>query len=324
MDKKDYEMVLRKYGDRKKPVYVLLYHPWMAGFEDYFPAHLSWLRRNGFESISTEELAGYLKGDQALIPGRPIVITLDDGTVEDYTIAYPALKGFGFTGTVFAPTAEKYLMLSGTDWWNEVESAGVLRIEGHSHSHALAFISDRVEGFFVDEKEERKPIIKGLEVRAGAPLFELGYELVSKRFIPSRKFVEKCVDYVKRQGDKAFFEKRGWKEELLGVAAEYRGDLGRYETEEEKRERIAEELEQSKKIIEETLGDGKEVRFFAYPFGAYDAGLVEQVKKAGYQGAFSTDAGGNGPGDDPFLIKRVTVSEENPSGGLGNILKEYE
>jgi len=316
-------MVLKKHPDRKKPVYVLLYHPWLEGFGDYFPGHLSWLRRNGFESIPIEELVGYLKGDLDLIPERPIVITLDDGTVEDRTIAYPALKRLGFTGTVFAPTAERYLNRSGTDWWDEVESAGVLRIEGHSHSHALAFVSDRVEGFFVDEKEERKPIVKGLELKAGAPLFELGYELVSRRFIPSREFVERCVGYVKQQGERAFFEKREWKEELLGVAGQYRGSPGRYETEGEKRKRIAEELEQSKKIIEETLGNGKEVRFFAYPFGAYDAGLVEQVKEAGYQGAFSTDAGGNRPGDDPFLIKRVTVSEENPFGGLGNILKEY-
>jgi len=82
------------------------------------------LKRNGFESISLDELLRYLKGKEAFIPKHPVVITFDDGTIENYTIAYPALRRYGFTGTIFAPTAEKYLRQSGTDWWGEVESAG--------------------------------------------------------------------------------------------------------------------------------------------------------------------------------------------------------
>ena len=91
----------------------------------------------------------------------------------------------------------------------------------------------------------------------------------------------------------------------------------------EKGKRIREELKMSKTIIQETIGNGKEVRFFAYPFGAYDSDLIEYLKEAGYKGAFTTEPGGNHKGDDPFLIKRMTILEENSFGGLSNILKEY-
>lgn len=316
-------MVGIKSSDFNKPIYVLLYHPWLGGFKDYFTAHLSWARENGFESISLKNLIQYLKGEEVLIPERPIVITFDDGTIENYTIAYPLLEKYGFTGTVFAPTAHEYIKTSGTDWWKKVDSEGILKIEGHSHTHALTFVSDQVEDFYIGKKQNLEPYVKGLDRRLGAPIFGLGYELVSKRFIPRKKLMDMCVDYVNGKGGRAFFEREDWKGELFRIVSNHEGDRGRYETEGEKRKRIEEELKLSKKSIEETIGHGEKVNFFAYPFGAYDADLMEYLKHAGYIGAFTTSPGGNRKGEDPFLIKRMMILEENSFGGLSNILKEY-
>jgi peptidoglycan/xylan/chitin deacetylase (PgdA/CDA1 family) len=306
----------------EKPVYVLIYHPWMDGFEKCFTIHLSWLRENGFKSIPLEHLLQYLKGEEVLIPERPIAITLDDGTIENYTLAYPLLKKYGFTGTVFAPTADKYIDISGKDWWKEVEGERVLKIEGHSHTHSFIFINDHVDDFYIRECQDREPIIKGLDPRPGAPLFGLGYEFVSKRFFPDRKLINRCVDYARQQGF-SFFEKEHWKEELMGVVSTFKGDLGRFETEEEKGRRLDEELRLSKKMIEETFGNGKEVQFFAYPFGACHSDLFRHLKQSGYVGAFTTEPGGNKKGDHPFLIKRMTILNEDSFGGLADILKEY-
>jgi peptidoglycan/xylan/chitin deacetylase (PgdA/CDA1 family) len=184
--------------DFDKPIYVLLYHPWLEGFKDYFSAHLSWLRENKFESISLEGLLRYLKGEEVLVPERPIVITLDDGSIENYTMAYPLLKKYRLTGTVFAPTAQRYRGKSGKGWWKEVEKEGILRVESHSHTHSLIFVSDQVENFYMGKTQSLEPYVKGLDRRYGAPIFELGYELKSQKFIPNREVMDRCVDYVKK------------------------------------------------------------------------------------------------------------------------------
>lgn len=307
----------------EKPIYVLLYHPWMDGFKEYFTAHLSWLRENRFESIVLEKVLNYVRGGKISVPERPIAITLDDGTIENFTIAYPLLQEYGYTGTVFAPTANKYIKMSGMDWWREVEDEGVLKIEGHSHTHALAFVNDHVHDFYIREKREREPIIKGLNAMPGGPIFELGYELVLKRFLPDTILMDMCVDYVGKQGGMTFFKKEHWREEMFSLISKYKGDRGRYETEEEKRERIREELEVSKPLIENVIGKGKKVRFFAYPFGAYDSDLIEYLQDTGYIAAFTTHPGGNVRGDNPYLLKRMMILNQDSFGGLGSILAEY-
>ncbi len=307
----------------EKPIYVLLYHPWADGFKECFMAHLSWLRDNRFESIGSEELLDYVEGRPISVPERPIAITFDDGTIENFTLAYPLLQEYGYKGTVFAPTADKYIEMSGMDWWRKVEDQGVLTIEGHSHTHAVAFVNDRVHDFFLGEKKEREPIIKGLHAGPGAPIFELGYELVLKRFLPNRSFSDLCVDHVEKRGGISFFQKEDWKEEMFHLISQYKGDRGRYETEEEKRERIREELERPKPFIESAIGKGKKVRFFAYPFGAHDSDLIESLKHAGYRGAFTTDPGGNVKGDTPYLLKRIMIPSQDSLGGLESILAEY-
>lgn len=316
-------MVMIGSSDFNKTIYVLLYHPWLEGFKEYFTAHLSWLRKNGFESIPLERLVQYLKGEEVPIPEKPIVITFDDGTIENYTIAYPLLKKYGFIGTVFGPTADEYFKLSGKDWWKEVDREGVLGIEGHSHTHALAFINDQIEDFYVGKEQSRGPYVKGLDERPGAPIFGIGYELVSKRFIPREELIDICVDYVNRNGGRILFEREDWRGELFRIVSKYGRNRGRFETEEEKRERIKEELELSKTIIEEVVGNGKEVKFFAYPFGAYDSDLIEYLKHTGYIGAFTTNPGGNVRGDNPYLLKRMMILNQDSFGGLGSILAEY-
>ena len=316
-------MALIGSSDFNRAIYVLLYHPWLEGFKDYFSAHLSWLRENEFESISLESLLRYLKGEEVLVPGRPIVITLDDGSIENYTMAYPLLKKNRLTGTVFAPTAQRYRGKSGKGWWKEVEEEGTLRVESHSHTHSLIFVSDRIEDFYMGKTPNLEPYVKGLDRRYGAPVFGMGYELVSKRFIPKKELMDQCVDYVKKQGGAIFFKREGWKEKLFQLVLRYRGNRGEYETKGAKVKRTREELKMSKTIIQETIGKGKEVRFFAYPFGAYDSDLIEHLKEAGFHGAFTTQSGGNRKGDDPFAIKRMSILKEDSFGGPADILKEY-
>ena len=92
----------------------------------------------------------------------------------------------------------------------------------------------------------------------------------------------------------------------------------------EKRKRIQKELEVSKEKIEEVIGGGKRVHFFAYPFGAYNTDLIESVKESGYWSSFTTEPGGNLNGDNPYLLKRMMILSDDSFGGLNKILAEYE
>lgn len=68
------------------------------------------------------------------------------------------------------------------------------------------------------------------------------------------------------------------------------------------------EIEQPKSLLHSLTGL-TEIPF-AYPFGSrgsFDPAIVQAVKKSGYLCAFTTIEGLNGPGTDPFRLKRIEI-----------------
>ncbi|GFP77699.1 polysaccharide deacetylase family protein [Clostridium fungisolvens] len=67
---------------------------------DKFRQQMKYLKDNGYFTLTMDELYGYLRENTA-IPSKSIVLTFDDGYIGNYTYAYPVLKEFGFTATIF-------------------------------------------------------------------------------------------------------------------------------------------------------------------------------------------------------------------------------
>ena len=65
------------------------------------------------------------------------------------------------------------------------------------------------------------------------------------------------------------------------------------------------EIKSSRIILEENIGET--VRYFSYPFGSYNHKIVEQVRMAGYQGAFSVISGGQ----DEYSYRRILISRRD-------------
>jgi len=65
-----------------------------------FNSQLNILKMNGYASISVAQLAKSLKTGSPL-PQRSVVITFDDGNADVYENAYPIMKEFGYTGTIY-------------------------------------------------------------------------------------------------------------------------------------------------------------------------------------------------------------------------------
>lgn len=136
------QQAIKGFGSSKK-IPVLMYHSiaYEKGNElripkDKFRLQMKYLSDNGFTPLTLNELYSYIVFGTSL-PKKPIVITLDDGYIDNYTNALPVLKEFGFKATVFMITScidsvdNKYLT---TKQLQEMDKAG-MDIESHTVNH---------------------------------------------------------------------------------------------------------------------------------------------------------------------------------------------
>jgi len=97
-----------------REVPILLYHKIIdlsnsdARFLTYispkeFEQEMDYLSSNGYTTISLDMLREHFSKGAAL-PIKPVIITFDDGFKDNYTNAFPVLKRYGFTATIFLAT----------------------------------------------------------------------------------------------------------------------------------------------------------------------------------------------------------------------------
>jgi peptidoglycan/xylan/chitin deacetylase (PgdA/CDA1 family) len=115
-----------------------------------FRAQMLYLADNGFTPIDLYDLSRAITAKTQL-PPKPVIITLDDGYRDNYENAFPILKEFGFTATLFLPTDFLDNNHPGYLTWEMVhEMAAVgIRFEPHSKSHVN--LSGRDRDFLVWE-----------------------------------------------------------------------------------------------------------------------------------------------------------------------------
>lgn len=139
-EKIKHQQAIKGIGTSKR-IPILMYHSiaYQEGNElripkEKFREQMKYLYDNGYTPLSMDELYSHMVFGTK-VPEKPIVITLDDGYVDNYTNAYPVLKEFGFKATVFmitgAATDTAYL-----NWEQikEMDSNGV-SIEAHTVTH---------------------------------------------------------------------------------------------------------------------------------------------------------------------------------------------
>jgi len=70
---------------------------------DTFKAQMKMIAEKGYHTILPDELYAYLTKGAAL-PSNPIMITYDDTDLDQYTVALPEMKKYGFKGVFFIMT----------------------------------------------------------------------------------------------------------------------------------------------------------------------------------------------------------------------------
>jgi peptidoglycan/xylan/chitin deacetylase (PgdA/CDA1 family) len=90
---------------------VLLYHKMSSSSEDSltirpetFEQHLMVLQKSGYETISFRQLLAFRENGSPL-PEKPVMITFDDGYVNNGELAYSLLKKHGCKAVFFIPSA---------------------------------------------------------------------------------------------------------------------------------------------------------------------------------------------------------------------------
>lgn len=101
-----------------------------------FRAQMAYLAENGYSTIDFYDLSLAITNKREL-PPKSVIITLDDGYIDNYTFAFPILQEFGFKATFFVISEFVDFGYEGYLTWEMVEemSAAGMRIESHSRTH---------------------------------------------------------------------------------------------------------------------------------------------------------------------------------------------
>lgn len=153
---------------RAHAVPVLMYHHvlpsggFIAVTPDNFEDQLAWLARHGYRSVSADEFAAHLEGTP--LPPRSVLITFDDGYLDNWLHAWPLLRKYGFRAVVFLVTSwvgqgpprslapgeslpghhecEELIAQGRADEvmlrWSEIrimQADGVMEFHSHTHTH---------------------------------------------------------------------------------------------------------------------------------------------------------------------------------------------
>jgi peptidoglycan/xylan/chitin deacetylase (PgdA/CDA1 family) len=299
-------IVRRSSGPRSsnhQPV-ILMYHRVGAKGADphrlsvseaTFRAQLAWLR-DSCCVVPLEELAGghSIKSEKPMV-----VLTFDDGYVDNFTVAAPALRECGLPATFFLTTEESPLPYY--YWWDRL-------------SHALLGV-------------ERVPETLTLDLPAGRQTFETStaaqrhqaHALVYNAIVRSPPGARDAVvhDVFSWAGRPALEldDRRMTWTEVEQLVSDGCFTIGAHTVRHaylpaQSDSTIMAELRGSRETLQTVTGSS--VDALAYPFRAHDERIVAAARTAGFRVAVTGEDRTVVAGDRPLALPRVEVIEEPP------------
>jgi len=285
-----------------------------------FESHLKALRCANFHTISLQMLyANMTEGKE--IPSRSVVLTFDDGYLDNWVFAYPLLKKYGFHATIFVnpdfvnpagslhPNLEDVwsgrisshdLPKSGYLSWHEMramESSGNIDIQSHGLTHTWYFSSAKIIDFHHpgdsypwlawNAHPERKHLWIAEDQQTlvpwGMPVYQHEKSLATRRYFPDENLDKVLADYVRGHGNETFFQRVDWRQRLEQAATDYRQTNG-------DRGRFESDADYQARLHHELAGSkqmierqlDKRVDFLCWPGGGYNDTSIVISKEVGY------------------------------------------
>lgn len=111
---------------------------------DQFKEQMEYLHNQGYNTITLAQLYDYLENGTEL-PNKPIVITFDDGYVDNYKNVLPILKEYNVKATLFMISdAANTPGFVSTEQMHQMEAGG-FDIQGHTNHHKILTKIDPTE-----------------------------------------------------------------------------------------------------------------------------------------------------------------------------------
>ena len=189
-----------KYANSIRSIPILCYHQFTTGSlaerrlevsAENFERQMRFLSEEGFQVIPLKRLLAILKGKSA-IPPKAVVLTIDDGYLSVYTYAYPVLKKYGFSATLFVYT--DFIGGSAALSWKQIKAmseSGVIDVESHTKTHSSLAFDNQQE----DKTEYQKRIALEIDASAKAIMKHVGHmpKILAYPYGDSSRYV---VDYM--------------------------------------------------------------------------------------------------------------------------------
>jgi peptidoglycan/xylan/chitin deacetylase (PgdA/CDA1 family) len=250
-----------------------------------------------FHVATLEEVFAMIGGD---IPrGTNVLITFDDGYIDNYTLAFPILRAQGVQGVFFLPTA--FIGTGKLPWWDVIAY-----IVKQSVKERIRLEYPEAANFDLKADGGRRVSMQILR------LFTQPSVEDPERFI---RELETVCEVPRPEGDvkRCFLD---WHEAremqhhgmAFGSHTHSHEILTKLSPESQR-----EEARLSKEILERELK--RKTDILAYPVGlkhCFSAETVSVLKQTGYRAAFSFYGGSNLPGKiQPFDIRRYGVADQS-------------
>jgi peptidoglycan/xylan/chitin deacetylase (PgdA/CDA1 family) len=196
---------------------------------DIFEGHLRLIKSNGYTTLDSEDFLSVINGDKP-VPPKPIMITFDDGWLDNWLFAFLLLKKYQMKAIIFVITSQladngkrqradegavsplpvhkecqKFVeqgrgdevMLS-WDELREMGKSGLVDIQSHTHTH------QRWDKINSDDEQRRK--ILDEELRISKRLIEEGLGKKCRAVCwPWGKYSEEYIELAKSSGYELMF-----------------------------------------------------------------------------------------------------------------------
>ena len=297
------------------PVPVFCFH---AVEPESFEAYLIYLNDNGYRAIDTTEWLDEIE-NPSCVASNKVLLTFDDGDVTLYHTAYPLLRKYDFKAVSFIcpglipanhdqGQGKRDRMLCNWSEICEMHDSGVIDFQCHSFNHDLVFISDDMLGFlspdfkspFFGKADHPIVIDDAVDLSLtnlcsfrsqtaaghwGAPVYSHKPRMAAEqRYLSSGRLRQHLTEFVKENGNAAFFQRDGW-EKILKEQAARDSDDGELIQGQAYQGHVVRELERSIAAIEAEL-PGKKVTHLCPPWFVASESALRTAEAVGFRAAF--------------------------------------
>jgi peptidoglycan/xylan/chitin deacetylase (PgdA/CDA1 family) len=310
----------------------------------HFESFCEYLVNNKIETLTLEEWYVFDPDLNTSSSRKKVVLTFDDGYLDNWVYAYPILKKYNLKGTIFInpefvdPSEEPRANLD--DYWKKEKSfhelkflgflnwaeirlmdeSKILDVQSHSMSHNFYFKNSQIIDIYTGQRKYdwmawnynpvRKPFYMNEDQRKmvpyGTPIFEFGRALSLRRFLPSEDLNQFAVDFYKQSVANSKDKTETFKQDFIAICDSFIAN----NTSALKRETDQEmELRYRYELFESKKiieeNLNKNVEFLCWPGGGYNELSIKLSIEAGYKASTLASSEDIGNLDNSILYKRI-------------------